>query len=213
MCAKHFATAPVGRAMDLDQFRAVSVAALQVKPGFLLTFRHPCLWLRMPARSVTYVRRQSAKALEVLCIGCMEDTATAGSAVPGRGCSLVPEQVLHLLHVSFGRARWTSFGCAISGWLRRKHSSLHRCSTLTEGRNRLLEVALERYAANDAAGPLYYIYLDGDVRLEEVKDFGTQCERLTIRTRAHRRCFDLQAETPAMRGVHLKRTSRSGNLQ
>ena len=66
--------------------------------------------------------------------------------------------------------------------------SLHRCSTLTEGRNRLLEVALERYAANDAAGPLYYISLDGDVRLEEVKDFGKQCERrVRFEPRAHRR--------------------------
>ena len=93
--------------------------------------------------------------------------------------------------------------------------SLHRCSTLTEGRNRLLEVALERYAANDAAGPLYYIYLDGDVRLEEVKDFGKQCERLVRfeRGRTGDGCFDMQAETPAMRGVHLKLTSRSGNLQ
>ena len=155
--------------MDLGPFQAVSVAALQVKPDFFLAICHPSLWLRMPAWSVTPDVSESP----LLCIGRMEDTATAGSAVPGRRCSLVSEQVRHLLHVSFGR---TSFWLCDFGVVA-PNSSLHRCSTLTEGRNRLLEVALERYAANDAAGPLYYIYLDGDVRLEEVKDFGKQCER------------------------------------
>jgi hypothetical protein len=43
---------------------------------------------------------------------------------------------------------------------------------MTEGRNQLLEAVLERYGAAEAAGPLYYIYLDGDVELEEIKDFG-----------------------------------------